>query len=183
MKIQKLLLLLIISITLASCSSDDGNDVPSINSLDNGALVEVVTTADSTIFNNSLDGLLDTIIEYRDSENGSLLDDFNVYITFLDNSENTGDSTNATVGQEVLLRTVEPTEFSLGQDGFPRHNLVITTQDFLAITNNTLDGIAIGDEYIIRFEVVLTDGRIFSVNNTGSNGGLTSDFSIFITVQ
>ncbi|MEP0262802.1 hypothetical protein [Dokdonia sp.] len=183
MKIQKLLLLLIFIITLASCSSDDGNDIPSINDLDNGALVEIVTTADNIIFNNNLDGLLDTIVEYRDSESGSLLDDFNIYITFLDNSDNTGDSTNALVREEVLLRTVEPTEFTLGQDGFPRHNLIITTQDFLTITNNTLDGIASGDEYIVRFELVLTDGRVFSVNNTGDNGGLTSDFNIITTVQ
>lgn len=183
MKIQKLLFFLIATITLSSCSSDD-NVVPLIDNLDNGAVIEIVSTTDSAIFNNNLDGLLDTIVEYRDSESGGLLDDFNVYITFLDNTENTGDSSNALVSQEVLLRTVEPTEFSLGQDGFPRHNLVITTQDFLTITNNSLDGIAIGDEYSIRFEVVLTDGRVFSLNNTGDNGGgLTSDFNILITVQ
>lgn len=183
MKIKKILLLVIASTMIWSCSSDDENNVPSINDLDNGALVEVVTTANSTIFNNNLDGSLDTVVEYRDSENGSLLDDFNIYITFIDNSENTGDSTNAIVNQEVLLRTVEPTEFTLGQDGFPRHNLIITTEDLLAITDNSLDGIAAGDEFIVRFELVLTDGRIFSENNTGSNGGLTSDFRIFLTVQ
>ncbi len=183
MKIKKLLLLVIASTMILSCSSDDENNVPSINDLNNGALVEVVTTADDTIFDDSLDGLLDTVVEYRDSENGSLLDDFNVYVTFIDNSENAGDSTNAIVNQEVLLRTVEPTEFTLGQDGFPRHNLIITTEDFLAITDNSLDGIAAGDDYVVRFELVLTDGRIFSENNTGSNGGLTSDFRIILTVQ
>ena len=182
MEIKKILFIASISlITLYSCSSDDSNVLS--DSFDNGAILEVVDTANNIIFDDNLDGLLDTTVEYRDAENGSLLGEFRVYITYLDNTEDSGDSTSALVRQEVLLRVIESSTFENGQDGFPRHNLVITTQDFLAITNNTLDGISAGDEYIVRFEILLTDGRIFSINNTGSNGGLTSDFNVLTPVQ
>ncbi len=183
MKIKKILSFIIITVAIYSCSSDDGNVIPILDTLDNGAIIEVVSTSNNVIFNNNLDGSLNTIVEYRDAENGSLLDDLNVYITFLDNTDSSGDSTNAIVNQEVLLRTVESTEFTIGEDSFPRHNLIITTQDFLTITNNSLDGIATGDEYIVRFELILTDGRIFSVNNIANNGGLTTDFNIITAVQ
>lgn len=181
MKIKKILFLTFATIALWSCSDDDSNVIA--DDFDNGAVIEIVGTANNSIVSNTLDGGLTTTLEYRDAENGVLLDVLNVYITFLDNTENAGDSTNAIVRQEVLLRTVASTDFSIGQDGFPRHTLIVTTQDFLSITNNSLDGIASGDEYIVRFEIILTDGRIFSINNTGSNGGLTSDFNIITSVE
>ncbi|WP_299209165.1 hypothetical protein [uncultured Dokdonia sp.] len=180
MKIKKILFITFATITLWSCSDDDSNVFA--DDFDNGAVLEIVATGNNSVSSDTLEGGLNTTLEYRDAENGVLLDKLNVYITFIDNTENAGDSSNAIVRQEVLLRAVDATEFSIGQDDFPRYNLIVTTQDFLNITNNSLDGIAPGDDYIVRFEIVLTDGRVFSVNNTGSNGGLTSDFNIITTV-
>ncbi|MFT5890567.1 MAG: hypothetical protein ACI9Y7_000660 [Dokdonia sp.] len=181
MKTKNTLLLTLATIILYSCSSDDSNVIA--DSFDNGAFIEAITITDNTIFSDSLEGGLETNLEYRDSGNGGLLDTFNVYITFLDNTDNAGDSTDAIVREEIFLRAIEATTFSIGPDGFPRYNLIVPTQDFLTSTNNSLEGIATGDEYIIRFELVLTDGRIFSINNTGISGGLIGDFSIITPVE
>ncbi len=181
MKIKKILLLTLATITLWSCSSDEESIILP-DSFDNGAIIALADTTSNTVFDNNLDGKLDINLEYRDAENGALLDKLDVFITYIDNTNDTGDSSNA-VFEEVLLRTVEETDFSNGANNFPVHNLVITTQDFLDITDNTLDGIASGDEYITRFILTLTDGRVFSTNNTGSNGGLISTFNILTSVE
>jgi hypothetical protein len=181
MKIKKILLLTLATITLWSCSSDeDSNVLP--DSFDNGAIISIADTTSNIVFDNNLDGKVDINLEYRDAENGALLDKLDVYITFVDNTEDAGDSSNAVL-EEILLRTVEETDFFNGDNDFPVHNLLITTQDFLDVTNNTLDGIASGDQYITRFIITLTDGRVFSTNNTGNNGGLISNFNIVTSVE
>ncbi len=180
MKIKKILLLTLTTITLWSCSTDDSNNPT--ESFDNGAFVTLATITSNTIFNDNLDGGVDVNLEYRDSDAGALLDKLDIYVSYFDRSENAGDSSNATF-EEQLLRTVEETGFSNGENDFPVLNLVITTQEFLDLTNNTLDGIAPNDEYITRFEITLTDGRVFSTNNTGNNGGLISNFNIVTKVE
>ncbi|GGG26687.1 hypothetical protein GCM10011344_29310 [Dokdonia pacifica] len=180
MKMKKILLLMLATVTLWSCSSDDSNVLP--ESFENGVIISIADITTNVIFNNNLDGRLDIDLEYRDAENGSLLDKVDIFVTFLDKTDNTGNN-NGVIEEEVLLRTVENTGFSIGDNDFPVHNLVITTEDYLSITNNTLDGITAGDEYITRFEVTLTDGRVFSTNNTGSNGGLISNFNVVTSVE
>lgn len=180
MKIKKILLFALTTVTLWSCSTDDSNNPT--ESFDNGAFVSLATVTSNTIANNSLDGGVDVDLEYRDSQDGVLLDKLDIYVSYFDRSENEGDSSNATFGEQ-LLRTVQETSFFVGENDFPVHNLVITTQDFLDLTNNTLDGIAASDQFITRFEITLTDGRVFSTNNTGNNGGLISDFNIVTTVE
>lgn len=180
MKIKKILFFALATTTLWSCSTDDSNNPT--ESFDNGAIISLGTVTSNAISNNSLDGGVDVNLEYRDAQDGALLDKLDIYVSYFDRSENEGDSSNATFGEQ-LLRTVEETSFSNGENGFPVHNLVITTQDFLDLTNNTLDGIAPSDEFLTRFELTLTDGRVFSTNNTGNNGGLISDFNIVTRVE
>ncbi|WP_299763526.1 hypothetical protein [uncultured Dokdonia sp.] len=177
--IKKILLLTFAAVALWSCSSDDSN-VRS-DDFENGIVLAADITT-NVIFNGNLDGNLNANLEYRDAENGVLLDKLDVFITYLDRTEDAGNSENA-ITEEVLLRTIEDTSFSNGENDFPVHNLVITTEDFLSITNNTLDGIATGDQYLTRFEVTLTDGRVFSINNIGSNGGLISVFNVVTSVE
>ena len=121
-------------------------------------------------------------IEYRDGDQGALLDNLKVYVTYSDNSDSAGDSSNA-IFQEVLLKTVESSAFSTNTTDFPTYNLQVSTQEFLNASNNTLEGIAVNDNFFTRFEVTLTDGRVFSTNNTGNNGGLNIDFSVNTLVQ
>lgn len=182
MKIKKLLLATILTVAFLSCGDDDSNVIDLIDSLDNGAVVQVTDTNSDTLFSDNLEGALNTTLEYRDAQSGNLLDTMDVYVTFFDNSEEAGDSSNAIVDQEVLLSTIQSDAFNPGENNFPVLNLLVNTEDFLEITNNTLEGIEPGDRYNIRFELTLTDGRVFSSNNIGDNGGLSSDFNIIVNV-
>lgn len=180
MKIKKILLLALATITLWSCSSDDSNATP--DQFENGVILSLAATTSNVIFNDNLDGGVDVTLEYRDAVDGDLLEKLDVFITFVDSTEDAGDSSNA-ITEEILLRTVEAADFSTGSNEFPVHNLIITTQQYLDITNSTLETIAPGDDFIARFVLTLTDGRVFSTNNTGNNGGLISSFNIVTSVE
>jgi len=182
MKTNKILLLISLTLLTFSCKEDD--KLSNINAdADFGAVIEILTTQTNGLSSANLDGALRATMEYRDAEEGTLLDNMKVYITFKDFTSDAGDSSGALVDQEVLLRTIDVANFSNGTNNFPVTALNITSEDFLNNTNNTLSSIATGDEFSTRLELTLTDGRIFSSNNVGDNGGLNSDFRIVTKVQ
>ena len=182
MKTNNVLLLLCLALISFSCKEDD--KLSNINNdADFGAVVEIVSTETNSLSTANLEGALKTSLEYRDAENGTLLENMKVYITFRDFTQDEGDSSGALVNQEVLLRTIDAANFSNGANNFPVTDLNINAEDFLNTTNNTLSSIAAGDDFLTRLELTLTDGRVFSTNNISDNGGLNSDFSIITKVQ
>lgn len=183
MKLQITMMCLAL-VSLLSCENDDNVNTSSIQEqADTGAVVEVVALTNNSLTVGTAEGSLETTLEYRDGENGSLLDTMTVYITFMDNTENEGDTSSALVNQEVLFTTVDAASFGTGTNGFPVYDLAISSLEFLAATSNTTESIAVSDIFSTRFELLLTDGRIFSSSNIGNNGGLNSDFTINTEVR
>ena len=182
MNLRKLVYFVLISFALTSCSSDD-EDINPATDVTNGAVVQRTATTSNTLFMDSLNGSLDTLLEYRDAEQGTLLAEMQVFVTFFDNSEGLGDSTTAIVGSEVLLLTVNASQFTNGVSDFPLYPLVISSQEFLDATNNTLEGIATNDRFVTRLGLILTDGRVFSISNIANNGNLNTDFVIVTNVE
>ncbi|WP_445381434.1 hypothetical protein [Robiginitalea sp. IMCC43444] len=122
--------------------------------------LETGEIADDTFFG--------VILEEQDQEGGDLLDFVEVYIGYRDNTG--GESTVA----ESLNQTIPASEFTIGEFGLPRVEYTITGAELLAATGlsgSDLDG---GDQFSIRFEVVLTDGRRYSFAD--NSGTLTGSF-------
>ena len=108
------------------------------------------------------------ILEEQDQEGGDLLDFVEVYVGFRDN---TGDENDTA---EALIETIPSTEFTIGAFGLPRVTYSITAEDMLAfmgISSTVIEG---GDQFAIRFELVLTDGRRYSFAD--NSGTLTGSF-------
>lgn len=183
MKIISRVLLILILCIQVNCTTDDNGSTDPINDVTNGAVIQRVATASNILFSENLDGSLDTLLEYRDAEEGTLLDELQIFVLFMDNSEGEGNSTDAIVDSEVLVRTVNASEFETGELGFPRYNLVINSEDFLTATNNTVEGIATNDIFFTRLALFLTDGRVFSSSNISNNGNLNTDFIILTEVE
>lgn len=183
MKMQITMIAFII-LTFLSCEEDDNANLTNIQEQASiGAVVEIVTTTNNSITAGTAVGSLATTLEYRDGENGTLLENMKVFVLFLDNSENEGDTSNALIDQEVLVNTVTLNDFTEGVNGFPIFDLTISALEFLAFTDNTSESIAPNDTFTTRFELLLTDGRVFTNTNTGDNGGLNSDFTINTQVE
>lgn len=164
----KLLSLLSLCIIIASCSDDESSPLDILEDAQQGALIVAVETQNNSIASDTASGSLEVLLEYSDAQQGALLDKMNIYATFFDQSAD-GDST-AAVTEEVLLRTVEKTLFEEGSNDLPTYQMNIAAQEFLTVTNNTSESIASGDTFATRLELVLTDGRTFSFNESDQFG-------------
>ncbi|WP_421808713.1 hypothetical protein [Flagellimonas sp.] len=108
-------------------------------------------------------------LEIQDSEDGELVDQVEVYLGFRDNTEMVGTGTDV---EESLYETIPSTEFNDGPFGLPRFSYSIGLSDMLTFVDRTEDDITGGDQFTVRFELVLSNGRRFSfADNTGTLTG------------
>lgn len=117
-------------------------------------------------------------LEYQDTEDGALLQDMNVYVAFVDNTDDGADNSVA----ESLYETVPASAFTTGDRGLPVITYQISAQEMQGATGLSNDQIGLGgDNFAVRFEVVLTDGRTFSAEN--NSGTITGSYfnSPFLT--
>ncbi|MEM9341192.1 MAG: hypothetical protein AAGA66_20840 [Bacteroidota bacterium] len=106
-------------------------------------------------------------LEVQDRESGNLTQAVEVWVAFNDTTVEEGATDFST--DEVLAETLDPSTFTTGEFGLPRFEYAISLSELLAtlpISDTTLES---SDEFSIRFELVLTDGRRFSLaDNTGN---------------
>ena len=108
-------------------------------------------------------------LEVQDSENGDLVSTVEVFVGFRDNTDDVGPGTDV---DESLFGTVSSSTFTTGEFGLPRFTFTATLDELLGQVGRTADQITGGDQFTIRFELVLTDGRRYSfADNTGTLTG------------
>lgn len=111
-------------------------------------------------------------LEVQDEQNGGLLESLDVYVGFRDNTVPDG-GTDLDVA-EALFGNVPASAFTIGEFGLPRTTVEIGLDEMLAFTGITEADLFGGDQFTIRFELNLTDGRSFS--NDDNSGTLTGSF-------
>lgn len=108
-------------------------------------------------------------LEIQDVENGDLVETMDVFVSFRDNTIAEGGTDFSKA--EVAIGTVPRSAFAQGPI-LPRTSYSLglaAMQSALGLADSNVDG---GDQFVIRFELVLTDGRTFSrVNNTATITG------------
>ena len=111
-------------------------------------------------------------LEIQDVENGDLVETVNVYLRFTDNTIEDGGTDFSK--PEVAAGTIPRADFTPGPRGLPQTSYSIglqAMQTLLGVVDDQVDG---GDVFRIRFELVLTDGRTYSLaDNTAT---LTQSF-------
>ncbi|MFD2101652.1 hypothetical protein [Flagellimonas iocasae] len=103
-----------------------------------------------------------TTLEVQDEENGALLSDIDIYITFVDDGD---------AGTETLLKTVDASTFSPGPFGLPRGDISITLNEALAALGLVDGDYDSADSFNVRLVANLTDGRSFTSNANGTVTG------------
>lgn len=109
------------------------------------------------------------VLQEQDQENGALLSSVEVYVGY---SDNTTDGANDKA--EVLTETIPASAFSKDEFGLPRVDYTITGAAMQAAVGLADADLAGGDNFTVRFELVLTDGRRFSAAN--NSGTITGSF-------
>ena len=189
MKTAKFYIAFITGAMLISCSSDDPTVDQVVADTTRGAVLRTVSTTNDMVYNDVTlsfeeGSSYSLTIEAQDNEGGTLLGSVNIYARFIDNTlldtnedgeiDEDDDDFSTT---ENLLSTVQASAFSEGPFGFPRTTVTFTSDELVTATIID-DDIPRGlDQFGLRLELVLTDGRTFTSTDVSGNVSGGSFFS------
>ena len=155
---------LVIALFCINCSSDDKAIEVVTNEIEYGAVMRTLQVNYAEFHPGDLSTTFSVDLEEQDVEDGALLDQVDVYIRFLDNTTEINDHST----QEVFYRTIEKSDFTIGPEGLPRTNLSISYNEALEITGVTENLVACKDQFLVRLDLKLTDGRSFTLGDSSS---------------
>ena len=164
-----------VGLLFAACAEGD-NVIDQITDAETrGSILRTIEVTESEIeydvvTSSLLSGGFGATVEVQDQENGALLQSLDVYLGY---SDNTSDRGSSTIGDtEVLVQSFAPSEGTIGPNGLPRFTYSTTAaemQSALGLTGSDIFG---GDAFTIRFEIVRTDGAVYSAaDNSGTITG------------
>lgn len=144
---------------LASCSSDEKPIDILLNAPNGALLVNEVVGSDQFIVTNTNSRIY---VEARahDQEEGSFFDFVRVYISFKSNTSNGINSRD-----EILLEDIPSEEFFLDEFQRPRTIFNYSFQEVLDAFGMSANEVVAGDQFFIRPDMHLSDGRIIGFEN------------------
>jgi len=163
----------IIALLIVFTACEDGEEVfDQIRAAEQrGAILRTVNLVSNELPIGDPTGNFTVDLEIQDQENGTLVSSLEVFVGFLDNTEEVGPGTDV---PEAMISTISSSEFTTGEFGLPRTSYSITLPELLSFVGRTEADITGGDQFPIRFELVLTDGRRFS--NDDNSGTITGSY-------
>ncbi len=170
---KTLLPICILSIFFTACEDSDQVVDGIVDNVERGAVLRTIEVISNEIPIGNDESNFAVDLEIQDTENGTLVQSVEVWLGFRDNSVAEG-ATDFSTTEEVLSETIDTSDFMIGEFGLPRFSYMITLPELvsaLPISNSTVDG---SDQFTIRFELVLVDGRRFSFAD--NSGTLTGSF-------
>jgi len=149
---------------LLATSCDDGDAVVDQITAETtrGAILRTVDLISNELPIGDDTGNFSVELEIQDSEDGNLVDEVEVYVGFRDNTEDVGPGTDV---DGTIFETIPSSEFTTGPFGLPRFTYTVPLTEMLTFVGRTEADITGGDQFTVRFELVLTDGRRFSFDD------------------
>ena len=156
-------IILVVFVTVFSCDeSSDPNDFFDANN--NGAWLKTLSLDANLNLNDVNSARFEVTLEENDEEGGTLMSHVDVYASFIDNTTEGGDLSVA----ETFFSTLNASDFDTSS-GKPVITHVITALELVGLMNLDAGELAATDLFVIRYELALTDGRVFTAVNTGTN--------------
>lgn len=178
-KLNDIVLLGLVILTTCIISSCEEGDLPFDEIVQNetrGAILRTISINENEVLydvanSTVLGGGFSVVLEEQDQEGGELLSSVEVFFGFRDNTEESGTGNDR---DEVLVTTIPASAFSIGEFGLPRTTYSVNVAEIQSVLNITDTEIFGGDQFTVRFELVLTDGRRYSFED--NSGTLTGSF-------
>jgi hypothetical protein len=181
-KIFKSLSVILLAVTLFSCTEGDNPIDTVLDDVTSGAALRNVTISNPGFTTGDATAKFQATLEVQDPKNGQNTDKIDVYVTFLDKTAGNGSNPKP----EVLLKTIPSSAFVVGKRELPYADVTITIAELktkFGLTDVQYDG---GDQFVVRLAQVLKDGRVFTRSNTTStiyNAYFSSPFLYTIDVK
>jgi len=154
------------ALLFSGCQEGD-NPIDFINDNETrGAVLRTIEIFSPELPIGDPDGFFGLEAEMQTQEDGNNVDFVEVYVAFSDNTGGTDSK------EETLHETIDPSQFFIGEFGYPRFRSEVTLgamQATLGLSDSQVRG---GDQFSIRYELVLDDGRRYSFgDNTNTLTG------------
>lgn len=144
---------------LLSCSSDEKPIDIFLNAPKGAVLINTEIGNDNFVITDLQSEFL-VEVRANDEKKGEFFDFVRVYASFKSNTSNGMNNRD-----EVILEDIPRSEFYLGEFARPRTLLKYTFQEMLDVFGLTVDEVAPGDQFFIRPDMHLKDGRIIGFAN------------------
>jgi hypothetical protein len=161
MKIQinKIVVLLLSVVLFTGCESDDKAIDQVFDGVSYGAILRTIDVPGKSFNLTDLNSAFSVIVEEQDEEYGALLSEVDVYVS--------------KDGNEVMVNTVPASAFTTGDKGLPVATISVTLGETLTALGLGTN-YDVGDVFVIRLSLKLTDGREFSASS--SSGSLQGSY-------
>jgi hypothetical protein len=170
--IIRIFTLLLGVILLQSCNSD--KVVEQVDAaVTSGAILRTIQRVSVNYNIFDMNSTWSVQIEEQDAKDGGLLQSVVVYASYTDNEDDGIDNNKP----EQVIKTLSAADFTTGSRGLPVTTITISLSEALASFGLGAGQFNGGDMFNYRLEVVLTDGRAFSTNNTSGTVSGGSFFS------
>ena len=171
---MKYIYFLMIALLCVNCSSDEKTIEVVEEGITYGAVLRTLQFNNTTFIVGDSSGVYSVDLEEQDELDGDLFESVDVYAQFIDNTSSNG----GTSSSEVLVKSLPADSFVLGPVGLPRTTLEIPFTDLLNATNKVLNEVSCKDQFKIRLDIKLSDGRSFTEGDGSSTViALGSNFS------
>lgn len=180
---KHLYLKLLLLCCLFSCSSDEKAIDIVLNDVRRGAVLRTVQINNAEFEVNNPESLYSIVLEEQDVQDGGLLEDVSVLISFIDNTPEDGDlSTTSDIFESLIL-----SDFTNGENDLPVINLEYTFAQLSDFTGVPINSINCTDQFRIDLDLNLNNGDTFNLNNAAgtivnTTGFFRSPFTYLINV-
>ncbi|MCY7349361.1 MAG: hypothetical protein LH606_01665 [Cytophagaceae bacterium] len=162
--------LLLTLVFLAGCKRDELNNI-NFEDVPTGAYVRTITSSGTLSLAALETSAYALTVEAKDEQNGDLLQSYDLTAVFKDNTPANGIKT--TTG--AALKSIPASAFTKdAKSGLPRTSFTITGAELLAATKVAKADVLDKDAFEITGTVRLTNGKSFTLANSGAN--LTGPF-------
>lgn len=151
-----------------SCSEDEKAIEIATDNREIGAYVRTIQTFNADYAVGMSDDIFSIEIETHDEEDGQLLDEIEVYLSFK--------TFEQTPSAEILFQTLESGIFEIGEFGKPRTIISISFGEAAQSLGLQVDDIQCKDQFDVRLNYKLIDGRSFTTGQSSSKILAADDF-------
>jgi len=162
MKSFNYVILLALMSFLTSCNQDDKAAEFILEEIEYGAVIRTLDFNSGEFELNRPESVFSVNVEQQDKENGGLFAGIDVYVQFVDNTLDNGDLSTS----ETLLETISPNAFAPGgPEGLPRGTIEYSFGELAEATGVSVENVHCKDQFILRLDLQLTDGRSFTTTD------------------
>lgn len=172
------LVLIAMTVFTFSCVDEDLAPIVTFDSAIKGAYPRLLSETGGTINLFSPESSSYSYqVEFVDLEQGNLISEYNVTLTYDDNDAGNGDNSTG----PISVLTLTQSDFTTNADGFRESPVIsFTAAEVFALANVSADQVSTGDDFDFSGFVTTTDGSIFGASNSSTtvrtSGGFRGHF-------